>query len=90
MLAKNVQAKRTFRQPASSLTSIASKLAPTGCRIRIRCARRLSARCSSGRSLTGRLLIDEEILRENGVSDFEHYRFEPGSDAKLMPDLFVD
>ena len=45
---------------------------------------------SSGRSLTGRLLIDEEILRENGVSEFEHYRFEPGSDAKLIPDLFVD
>ena len=45
---------------------------------------------SSARSLTGRLLIDEAILRENGVSDFEHYRFEPGSKEKLMPDLFVD
>ena len=45
---------------------------------------------SSGRQITGRLLIDEEILRESGFSEFEHYRFEPGSDAALMPDLFVD
>ena len=45
---------------------------------------------SSGRSITGRLLIDEEILREHGVTEFDHYRFEPGSTDKLMPDLFVD
>lgn len=45
---------------------------------------------SSKRQITGRLLIDEEILRESGVSEFNHYRFEPDSDATLMPDLFVD
>ena len=45
---------------------------------------------SSGRSLTGRLLIDEEILRESGVTEFEHYRFAPDSSEKLMTDLFVD
>jgi len=45
---------------------------------------------SSGRRITGRLLIDEEILRESGVTEFDHYRFEPGSDAKLMTDLFID
>jgi citronellol/citronellal dehydrogenase len=45
---------------------------------------------SSGRKISGRLLIDEEILRESGVSEFEHYRFEPGSDAALMTDLFID
>jgi citronellol/citronellal dehydrogenase len=44
---------------------------------------------SSGRSITGRLLIDEEILREQGVSEFEHYRFDPQGGA-LIPDLFVD
>ncbi len=44
---------------------------------------------SQGRSITGRLLIDEEILREQGVSDFEHYRFDPQGGA-LIPDLFVD
>ncbi|WP_395604601.1 SDR family oxidoreductase [Pseudomonas sp. B21128] len=45
---------------------------------------------SSKRQITGRLLIDEEILRESGVSEFEHYRFEAGSSAALMTDLFVD
>ncbi|NHC04982.1 NAD(P)-dependent oxidoreductase [Acinetobacter sp. 187] len=44
---------------------------------------------SQGRSLTGRLLIDEEILREQGVTDFEQYRVE-ASDEELMVDLFVD
>ncbi|MBP5968876.1 MULTISPECIES: SDR family oxidoreductase [Pseudomonas] len=45
---------------------------------------------SSKRQITGRLLIDEEILRESGVSEFNHYRFEAGSSAALMTDLFVD
>jgi citronellol/citronellal dehydrogenase len=45
---------------------------------------------SRERQITGRLLIDEEILRESGVSEFEHYRFEPESNAALMTDLFVD
>ncbi|MFJ3367686.1 SDR family oxidoreductase [Pseudomonas sp. NPDC086251] len=45
---------------------------------------------SSGRSITGRLLIDEEILSEHGVTDFQPYRFAPDSTDKLMPDLFVD
>ena len=45
---------------------------------------------SSGRSITGRLLIDEEILGEHGVTDFQPYRFAPDSTDKLMPDLFVD
>ncbi|MHC8296632.1 SDR family oxidoreductase [Pseudomonas sp. LB3P58] len=45
---------------------------------------------SSGRSITGRLLIDEEILGEHGVTDFEPYRFAPDTTDPLMPDLFVD
>ncbi|HBZ94831.1 MULTISPECIES: SDR family oxidoreductase [unclassified Pseudomonas] len=44
---------------------------------------------SQGRSLTGRLLIDEDILRERGVSNFEQYRFDPAG-GSLVPDLFVD
>ena len=43
---------------------------------------------SAGRSISGRLLIDEDILREQGQSEFEQYRFAPG--ASLMPDLFVE
>ncbi len=44
---------------------------------------------SQGRSITGRLLIDEDILRERGVTDFEQYRFDPAG-GSLVPDLFVD
>ncbi|WP_212630358.1 NAD(P)-dependent oxidoreductase [Pseudomonas sp. KB-10] len=44
---------------------------------------------SEGRSLTGRLLIDEDLLRERGISDFEQYRFDPVG-GSLVPDLFVD
>ena len=43
---------------------------------------------SQERSISGQLLIDEEILREQGQSDFEQYRFDPNG-GSLMPDLFV-
>jgi citronellol/citronellal dehydrogenase len=44
---------------------------------------------SSGRSLSGRLLIDEDLLRERGVTDFEPYRYDPAG-GPLTPDLFLD
>lgn len=44
---------------------------------------------SENRSITGRLLIDEEILREKGETNFDRYRVEQ-SDDELMVDLFVD
>lgn len=45
---------------------------------------------SNDRRITGRLLIDEEILRETGVTEFEHYRFALDTTDNLMSDLFVD
>lgn len=36
----------------------------------------------------GRLLVDEDVLRAAGVTDFEQYAVEPGSEPEL--DLFVD
>jgi citronellol/citronellal dehydrogenase len=36
---------------------------------------------------TGRFLIDEDVLREAGVTDFDRYAVEPGQ--PLMPDLFL-
>ena len=36
---------------------------------------------------TGNFFIDEDILREKGVTDFESYSVNPGQ--KLMPDLFL-
>ncbi len=44
--------------------------------------------------VSGRFFIDDEVLIEQGISDFEKYRAFPGDskyDAQpLMPDLFVD
>jgi citronellol/citronellal dehydrogenase len=40
------------------------------------------------RATTGRFLLDEDVLREAGVSDFDAYAVKPGS--PLLPDLFVD
>jgi len=39
------------------------------------------------RTLTGRFLIDEDVLRSAGVTDFDQYAVEPG--AELIPDLFL-
>ena len=38
--------------------------------------------------LSGRLLIDEDFLRERGYTDFERYAREPGH--PLTPDLYID
>lgn len=38
-------------------------------------------------SYTGRFLIDDEVLREAGVTDFEKYAVSPGE--KLLTDLFL-
>jgi len=37
---------------------------------------------------SGRFLIDEDVLREAGTTDFERYAVEPGQ--PLLPDLFLD
>ncbi len=38
---------------------------------------------------TGNFFIDDDVLREEGLSDFERYRVAPG-DAELMKDFFLD
>ncbi len=40
-------------------------------------------------SMTGQSVIDEDVLKADGVTDFERYRYQPG-DKPLMPDLFLD
>lgn len=42
---------------------------------------------SRDKSFTGNFLIDEEVLREDGVSDFEQYAMKSG--ATLLPDFFL-
>jgi citronellol/citronellal dehydrogenase len=39
------------------------------------------------RTCTGRFLIDEDVLREEGVTDFDRYAVQPGQ--PLMSDLFL-
>jgi len=39
------------------------------------------------REFTGRFLIDDTFLAENGVTEFEHYRVDPTQD--LAVDFFV-
>ena len=40
------------------------------------------------REVTGNFFIDEDVLRTEGVTDFEAYAVTPG--ARLMPDFFLD
>ena len=44
--------------------------------------------CRPARECTGRFLIDDDVLAQEGVSDFDAYRNDPGS--ALLCDLFVD
>lgn len=42
---------------------------------------------SKDKSFSGNFLIDEEVLTEAGVSDFDQYAYEPGQ--PLAPDFFI-
>jgi len=44
---------------------------------------------SDARELTGRFFIDDELLAQHGVTDFERYAVVPGT-KDLIPDFFVD
>ncbi len=44
---------------------------------------------SPARELTGRCLLDEDFLRERGVTDFAPYACDPANTAPLLPDLFL-
>lgn len=41
-------------------------------------------------SLSGRHLLDEDLLRERGVTDFARYAHDPANAGHLFPDLFLD
>ncbi|MCA9773263.1 MAG: NAD(P)-dependent oxidoreductase [Myxococcales bacterium] len=43
---------------------------------------------SDPKKLTGRTMIDDEILAERGVTDFAHYAMVPGHE--LSPDIYVE
>jgi citronellol/citronellal dehydrogenase len=41
------------------------------------------------RSFTGHFVVDEDILRETGVTDFSKYRLPGVREEDLLPDFFV-
>jgi citronellol/citronellal dehydrogenase len=41
------------------------------------------------RSFSGHFCIDEEVLREEGVTDFGRYRAADVSEEDLLPDFFI-
>ena len=42
------------------------------------------------RECTGRFFIDDDVLRESGVTDLSRYLPEEGSETELMGDFFLD
>ena len=42
------------------------------------------------RSITGQFLIDEEILKQEGITDFTEYACNPANKDKLMLDFFIE
>jgi citronellol/citronellal dehydrogenase len=43
--------------------------------------------CRPSREFTGNFCIDDEVLAQEGVTDFSKYQTVPG--ATLLPDFFV-
>jgi citronellol/citronellal dehydrogenase len=41
------------------------------------------------RECTGNTFVDDDVLREAGVTDFSQYRFGPGTDDDLAIDIFL-
>ncbi|XP_014608792.1 PREDICTED: hydroxysteroid dehydrogenase-like protein 2 [Polistes canadensis] len=46
--------------------------------------------CKDSRSVTGQFLVDEEILRKEGITDFKSYACNPDNADNLMLDFFLD
>ncbi|OAD52970.1 Hydroxysteroid dehydrogenase-like protein 2 [Eufriesea mexicana] len=46
--------------------------------------------CKNSKSITGQFLIDEEILKNEGITDFTDYACNPKNKDKLIPDLFLE
>ncbi|XP_047227811.1 hydroxysteroid dehydrogenase-like protein 2 [Girardinichthys multiradiatus] len=43
---------------------------------------------SKPKDYTGHFLVDEDVLREHGIKDLDHYAIQPGH--PLLPDFFLD
>jgi citronellol/citronellal dehydrogenase len=43
----------------------------------------------NSRECTGNFFVDEDILRENGITDFSQYKYTDVEDNELLPDFFL-
>src|SRR5258708_9307223 len=80
-----------WRQPIIATAAIASLGGPAllkNCRKPQIMADAAYAVVTKGLDFTGKFLIDEQVLRAEGVEDFSSYAFAPGE--PLRADLFVD
>ncbi|MCP1383661.1 SDR family oxidoreductase [Runella salmonicolor] len=41
------------------------------------------------RECTGNFFIDEEVLRESGITNFDKYKYTEVNDSELLPDFFI-
>lgn len=41
-------------------------------------------------AMSGQAVVDEDLLRETGITDFDAYRYDASSDKPLLPDFFLD
>jgi len=44
---------------------------------------------SDARSTTGNFFIDEDLLRQHGITELDRYSVKPGT-TNFLPDFFVD
>ena len=73
----------------AALAMLGGMVAPENCRSpEIMADAAHSVLCRPARDCTGQFLIDEEVLREGGQTDFTGYAISPGK--SLYPDLFID
>lgn len=43
----------------------------------------------NSRECTGNFFVDEDVLRENGITDFSQYKYTDVEDEQLLPDFFI-
>ncbi len=73
----------------AALAMLPAHIDPAGCRKpEILADAALAILCRDSRRASGNFYVDDEVLREEGVEDFERYAVEPG--RELITDLFLD
>jgi citronellol/citronellal dehydrogenase len=73
----------------SAISMLGDRVKPENCRTsKIMADAAHAIVCRNSRECTGNFFIDEDVLRHEGVTNFDRYAVNPG--APLMKDLFLD